>query len=246
MEEKKKEDEIRREPIVDGFRVNGKMTGDMKKIRGLLSTLRFLSIVQEGDYLVAINVESRDIQKNPYSFSILYLHPDYAELMYTSAPGTSPKKRRIDMLRYFLDIATLAAPAYEFESGQVYQLIEAALKEITEYAQSSYDEIFAKYDSIKTEYELLHKKLRQTKLSNENLARENIELKSRNDDFTLKVRGLETYSDDVLTLKVQEWLSEHNSEINVTEFSRVHKVPEIRVEQMLNKLVVDGVLEVRG
>jgi hypothetical protein len=245
MEDKKSE-EIRREPIVDGFRVNAKMAGDMKKIRGLLSTLRFLSIVQEGDYMVAINVENRDIQKNPYTFSILYLHPDYAELMYTSAPGTSPKKRRIDMLRYFLDIATLLGSAYEFESGQVYQLIESALKDITEYAQSTYDEIFAKYDSIKTEYELLRKKLHQTKLSNENLARENIELKSRNDELTLKVRRLETYSDDVLTLKIQEWLSEHNNEINVTEFSHVHKVPETRLEQMLNQLVVDGVLEVRG
>ena len=61
----------------------------------------------------------------------------------------------------------------------------------------------------------------------------------------LKVRELEAYSDEVLMLKIQEWLSDHNNEVNVGEFARIHKVGEQRVEAVLNKMVQGGLLKAR-
>ena len=44
--------------------------------------------------------------------------------------------------------------------------------------------------------------------------------------------------------KLQEWIADHNGEINVIEFSKVNKVPEAKIEQVLNRLVAEGYLSV--
>ncbi|MFH0817278.1 MAG: hypothetical protein V1909_01455, partial [Candidatus Micrarchaeota archaeon] len=75
--------------------------------------------------------------------------------------------------------------------------------------------------------------------------KENIELKSKIDDLTIRVREAEAYSDEVLIGKIQQWLKEHKNEINIFEFAKIFKVSETRVEQVLSKMVNDGILEVR-
>jgi DNA-binding IscR family transcriptional regulator len=56
---------------------------------------------------------------------------------------------------------------------------------------------------------------------------------------------MEKYSDSVLAVKIQDWIEEHNGEINLSEFSSVHGVSEARVEQVLNNLISEGYLESR-
>ncbi|MEM2138510.1 MAG: hypothetical protein QW568_05465, partial [Candidatus Anstonellaceae archaeon] len=106
--------------------------------------------------------------------------------------------------------------------------------------------LFSLYDNLKTEAASLQKKVGDLSNSNATLSKENYELKSKNDELTIKLKSLETLSDPVLSLKIQEWLSEHKGEINIADFSKVYNVPETRVEQMLNKLVTEGYLETKG
>ena len=210
------------------------------------SELGFLEMSTDKDTLVALNVESRDIQKNPYLFSIIYFRPNMIEVMYTCLPIMSPKKRRIEVLRHFLNLMTIAEDCYEVEMKQVYQLLEAAITDMTEYVTADYDKLFSLYDNLKTEFSTLQKKVKEMGDGSSSLSKENFELKSRNDELTLKLKSIETLSDSVLALKIQEWLSEHKGEINIADFSKVYNVPEARVEQMLNKLVTEGYLETKG
>jgi len=233
------------EPRVDGFRFGAERRRGAEDIVKALSSLTFLEIVPEGDVVALINVESRDIQKNPYSFSLTYLKPKGIEVMYTIAPGTSPRKRRVDIFRFILNILTLLDECYEVNRKEFYQLVDAALKGVGEYVSSSYDEIFAKYDALRNENELLKKRVEGLQSANDRLGKDNMELKEKNDNLTLKLRELEGYSDEVLMLKIQEWLLEHKNEINVGEFSKVHKVREQRVESVLNRMVTEGLLAVR-
>ncbi len=191
-------------------------------------------------------MESRDIQKNPYLFSVIYFRPNLIEIMYTCLPTMSPKKRRIDVLRHFLNLMTIAEDCYEIDMKQIYQLLEASVTDMTEYVTADYDKLYSLYDNLKTEYSGLQKKVKELSDSSSSLSKENYELKSRNDELTLKLRSLETLSDSVLGLKIQEWLGEHKGEINISDFSKVYNVPESRVEQMLNKLVTEGYLETKG
>ena len=233
-------------PTVSGFRLMARRTRSTGEISKLLSEISFLEMSTDKDVLCVLNVESRDIQKNPYLFSVVYFKPDSVEALYTCLANMSPKKRRIDVLRHFLNLMTICENAYELDMKQIFQLLEAAVADMTEYVSLDYDRLFSLYDNLKTDYSALQKKAGELSTGNASLSKENYELKSKNDDLTLKLRGLETFSDPVLSLKIQEWLSEHKGEINIADFSKVYNVPETRVEQMLNKLVTEGYLETKG
>lgn len=241
----KTESEELTQPGADGFRIRGEMAKSPDEISRLLSSLKFLSVIPQGDFLAVLNVESRDIQKNPYLFSLIYLRKDSLEVLYTITSGMSPKKRRIDVIRFFLDIITLLQDAYTVDNAQVYQLVQHTLNEMSDYISSSYDEIYAKYDALINERKLLNKKVSELRKTNDKLGKENIELKSKIDDLTIRIKEAETYSDEVLMMKVQQWLSEHKNEINVVEFSKLFRVSETRVEQVLRNMVNEGILEVR-
>lgn len=234
------------EPRIGGFRLQARRLHTPAEISQRLAELSFLEMTADKDVLTALNVESRDIQKNPYLFSIIYFRPTMVEALYSSLPNMSPKKRRIEVLRHFLNLMTLVEDCYEVELKQIYQLLEASVSDMTEYVSADYDKLFALYDNLKTDYSSVQKKYNEAKEASGSLSKENYELKTKNDELTLKLRSLETFSDSVLALKIQEWLSEHKGEINISDFSKVYNVPEMRVEQMLNKLVTEGYLETKG
>ena len=51
-------------------------------------------------------------------------------------------------------------------------------------------------------------------------------------------------SEETLRTKLQEWISEHNGSISIPDFAKNYKVAEGRVEEILNKLVSEGFIEV--
>jgi len=231
---------------VSGFRVAAKRLKGPQEISQRLSELSFLEMSADKDALIVLNVESRDIQKNPYLFSIVSFLPNSIEAKYTIMPSSSPKRRRIDVLRHFLNLLTITEDCYSYRMQDVSQLLEASIADMTEYTSVEYDRLFGMYDSQKSDYAAIQKKLRDANEGNASLSKENFELKSKNDELVLKMRSLETFSDSVLSLKIQEWLSEHKGEINIADFSKVYNVPENRVEQMLNKMVTEGYIETKG
>jgi hypothetical protein len=231
---------------VSGFRIAASRQKPPSEISQRLSELSFLEMTVDKDALLVLNVDSRDIQKNPYLFSIVTFFPNSIEAKYTCIPSSSPKKRRIEVLRHFLNMLTLAEDCYEVELQDIYQLLEASVADMTEYSSVEYEKLFGLYDSQKSDFAAMQKKLREATEAASSLSKENFDMKNKNDELTLKLRSLETFSDPVLSLKIQEWLSEHKGEINITDFSKVYNVPENRVEQMLNKLVTEGYIETKG
>jgi len=230
-------------PSVSGFRIECPRARGQQEILSRLSAISFLELAQEKSAVIAVNVESRDIQKNPYLFSIAYFKEDGIDIVYTVIPGISPKKRRLDMIRHTLNLLTMVQDCYSVPMKEVYQLVEKAISDMGEYVSTDYDKLFSNYDAAKSELGGAKKKAKDLSAANELLAKENYDLKIRNDELTLKLKSLETYTDSALMLKLQEWISEHNGEINVGEFARVHNVLESRVEQVLNRLVTEGYIE---
>ena len=133
---------------------------------------------------------------------------------------------------------------YKVDNQLVYQLIENAVKEMTESVTLDYSKLYTAYDTIKKDHDDTKKRFARTLEENKAFSTRNYELKNRNDELLLALKSLEGMSDESLKAKLQEWIVEHNGEINVNEFSRTHKVGEGRVEDMLNRLVSEGYLEV--
>ncbi len=234
---------VQSQPSVDGFKIKGTLRGTIQDVASLLRTVSFLEVAPEKDAVNAVYVESRDINKAPYLFSILRIKEDELELIYSVPPEIAPKKRRLDMIRYLLNILSLVENYYKVDNKAIYPLIENAVKEITEAVTLEYSKLYTTYDTLKKEVEDLRRKLARISDENQALSTKNFELKGRNDEIAQKLGDLESYSDEVLKAKLQEWIAEHNGEINLAEFSKVFKVDESRVEQVLNRLISEGYIE---
>ncbi|MEW6749224.1 MAG: cell division protein ZapB [Candidatus Micrarchaeota archaeon] len=232
-------------PQVDGFKIKGKLTkGKLKDLSTILRSVSSLELAPEKDALNVIYVESRDINKDPYLFSILKIKEDEVEVLYTIPPEIGPKKRRVDVIRYILNIFSLIAPSYDIDSKTLYQLIENAIKELAGSVTMDYNKLYTAYDSLRKEVGDLKKKISRLTDQNQALTSQNYELKASNDELSLRLQQLEGLSDEALKAKLQEWISEHGGSINIVEFSKLHHVAEAKVEEMLNRLVSEGYLEV--
>jgi len=234
-----------REPFVEGFKIEAKMLKGNDEVINTLSPLQFLEIVETKSNIIVVNVERRDIQKNPYLFSVTYLNPESIEIIYSYSPDESPKKRRLEVLRYFLNLVTLLENVYFINHKQLFQIIDNFLARMLEYTSSSYEEVFSKYDAVKEDCERTRKQITELTAANESLRKSNLELKNQQNDLLVRIRELEIVSDDVLISKIQTWLDEHNYEINVSDFAKIQKVSEQRVEEVLNKMVRKGYLTQR-
>lgn len=230
-------------PRVDGFKIFAKLKGTLKDVESHLRSVSFLEVVGERDCVNAAYIESRDMERNPYVFALLKFRSDQIEVMYSIPPNIAPKKRKLDMVRYFLNLLTYLKASYAIEPAAVYQLMDAALKEMGEFVSMDYSKLYTAYDAMKKDYEDSARKLKRLAEEVEQLKGENYELKTKNDELALRLKQLETMSDDTLKEKLQEWISEHNGEINITEFSKLYRMPEARAEEMLNVLVKEGYVQ---
>lgn len=231
-------------PQVDGFKLKGELKGSLKDIANLLRSISFLEVAPEKDLVNVIYVESRDINKSPYLFSLLKIREDEVEVVYSIPPEIGPKKRRMDVIRYLLNILSLIESAYGVDDKTLYQLIENAVKELTSSVSMDYSKLYTAYDSLKKEVDDLKKKVDRMNEQSQALTTKNYELKSQNDELKLRVQELEGLSDDALKAKLQEWVAEHNGSIAIPEFTKIYKVSDARVEELLNRLVSEGYLEV--
>ncbi len=230
-------------PTVDAFTIKGTRKKDLKEIATVLRTLSFLEVAQEKDSINAAYIESRDINKVPYLFSILKIKNNELELLYSIPPEIAPKRRKLDMIRYLLNILSVIESYFTVDQKTIYQLIEIAIKEMSEGMTMEQSKMFIAYDTLKKELETLKKKVERLTAENEALINKNYELKEKYDEAILRLKDLEGFSDETLKGRVQEWINEHDGEINVFEFCKVYKVGETRVEEILNKLVNEGYIE---
>lgn len=240
----KKENEISREPSVDGIRIKVKLTGSLSDLANMLSTISFLQVAKERDAVNALYVESRDLNKSPYIFSIIKATDSSIEIAYSIPPEIAPKKRKLDIVKYLLNILTLLEPYYEIDQKIVYQLMESSIKDVSESVSFDYSKLYTQYDTIQKEVKDLRTRVKRITEEKEGLSTQNYELKNKNDELILRLQQLENMPDEILRSKVQEWVIEHSGELNVFEFSKLHNINEVRVEEALNRLITEGYLEV--
>ena len=236
--------EMSHEPQIDAFKIKGKLKGTMKDLVSLLRSISFLEVAPEKEVINVAYVESRDINKRPYLFSIMKITDGSFEVVYSIPAEVGPNKRRTDIIRYILNILSLIESQYVVDNKALYQLIENSVKEVSNAISADYTKLYTSYDSMKKEISDLQKKIERLNEQNQALNSKNYELKNQNDEIKLRLNELEALSDDALKSKLQEWISEHHGTIVIAEFAKVHKVSDARAEEALTSLVNEGYLEV--
>lgn len=227
-------------PQVDGFKIKGKLSGSLKQLGSVLRTITFLEVAQEKDVVEAAYIEKRDINKAPYLFSIIRIGPKELEVVFSIPSGIAPHKRRLDVVMYLLNILSVIESQYKVDQKVIYQLLENTINKLSESITPEYAKLYTAYDTLKKENEGLHKRVARLGEENQALTTRNFEIKGKNDELRVRLGELENLSDEALKSRIQEWVLEHNGEMNIFEFCKVHHVNETRVEEMLNQLVNEG------
>ena len=235
-------------PTVRGFRLPVRRNSSPEQLISAFSALGFLKMATDSadpSTLLVLNIESRDISNNPYLFSICYFRRNALDVIYTVPPGMSPKLRRLELVKFAFNLLTLSAEQHSVDMKHIYQFLESTLDDMNQYVSADFQKLYSSYDSLQTDAAAVKKKVKDLADANQNLTKDNYELKNRVDELLMRIQSLERYSDDVLAVKIQQWLTEHNGEINLSEFAKVNGVSEARVEQILNQMVSAGYLETR-
>jgi hypothetical protein len=232
-----------RKPVVYCFFIPAKIVSSLNDISLKLKTLNFLGVSQKEDSLVVYNIETKDIKKEPYLFYIFEFKKEGIEINYSVIPDISPKQRKLVITKVLLDILVILKEDVEVDSAKLYSFISSSVQDFLSSIPQNYETLFGKYDSLLESYKELQRNLLSFQNSNKMLSLKITELLEKNAELEARIRKLETLSDEVLMLKIQDWLQTHNGTIDIGEFSAVYKVPETRVEEILNKMISLGYIQ---
>lgn len=229
-------------PLIDGFKINGQLKGKLETVAKTLAAVSFLEVAPESDAVNVAYVESRDISNKPYLFSLIKIEKDEISVMYSIPRTIAPNKRKLDVIRQFLNILGLIESIYYVDNKSIYNLIEVSVKEVEKLIDKNAAKLYVDYDVLKKESDIMKRKVTMLEQESERLKTINYELKSSNDELTLKLNKYENVSDEVLRVKIQEWIKDHDGKINIPDFCSVYKTSESKVEEVLNELVTGGYL----
>jgi hypothetical protein len=234
------------EPKTDGLEIKAKLLGNFDDIGKRFSKLQLFSMGKAQESVKLLRVESRDIQKRPFLFMIIDIRADKVIVYYTVALDSSPKLRRLYVLKTLLSVLSLISDIYAVDDTELFQYLDSAIEDVLGSITQSYSSLFNNYDSLFNEYKEMKRLNIELEASNKNLAVQALQLNDENKQLKADLSVLQAYSDESLMVMVQDWLESHDDTIDINEFAKVNKMNPTRVEQILNKMVSLGYIELKG
>jgi hypothetical protein len=234
------------EPKTDVLEVKAKLLGNYKAITARLSPLEFFAIKETENGVSLLRVESRDIQKRPFIFMLITLGREGVRVDYTIAPDSSPKLRRLSVIKTLLSTLSLIADIYSVDDRELFQHADSAIDDVLGSLSQSYSTLFNSYDSLFNEYREIKRLNIELMASNKNLTVQASQISDENTRLQARLKVLETYSDDALMVMVEDWIESHGYTIDINEFASNYKTVPARVEQILDKMVSTGYIEIKS
>ena len=227
-------------PDVGVLRINAKLNGTFDDVERAVALVEKGEVAKTKEGVSFAYVETKDLSGIPILFFIINFKKDGIDVMYSIPQTTTPSRRKWEVTKKLLSILMLLRDIYTMDIKDIVGLVDIAIKDLDAYATQDYGRLYAEYDKLRNEIKRLNRKILVLSEENERLVKENYELTNKNEELILKIKKLETLSPETLRERIQDWLREHNGEINIGEFARVYSVPEALVEEQLDKLVKEG------
>lgn len=233
-------------PRIEEVEFPGKLATTLEAIKTKVLQIPFYTAKLSGGELDIIRVESVNVHKMPFLFYIIKVRPDSIVLLYSIIPNTSERLRRATALGGLAAVLAMAGADFRIDEAKFFQYIDSAIGDVLGGMTESYSTLFNKYDALVAGYTELKKLAQDLTVSNRNLTIQTSQLSEENKRLQSQLSDLQTYSDDALMAMVQDWIEVHNSSIDITEFAKTYKLTEPRVEQILDKMVSMGYMELKG
>ncbi len=224
----------------------GQLNGKLEDLLAKVSQIPTLASKIENGKLLVTRIESRDIHKKPFLFFLFEISESGIEVIYSIAPDTSVKMRRLFVLRNLLSVLSIISDSFKIDEKKFYQYLDSAIDDVLNSLSQNYSSLFNSYDALLTEYRELKRLNLELGAANRNLTIQTSQLSEENKKLKEELEALQTYSDESLMAMVEDWIESHNNSIDVDEFAKTYKITSPRVEQILNKMVSLGYIELKG
>ena len=233
-------------PKMEEISFVGQLNGKLEDLLAKVSQIPTLASKIENGKLLLTRVESRDIHKKPFLFFLFEISESGIEVIYSIAPDTSVKMRRLFVLRNLLSVLSIISDSFKIDEKKFYQYLDSAIDDVLNSLSQNYSSLFNSYDALLTEYRELKRLNLELSAANRNLTIQTSQLSEENKKLKEELEALQTYSDESLMAMVEDWIESHNNSIDVDEFAKTYKIASPRVEQILNKMVSLGYIELKG
>ncbi len=234
------------EPIVETISLKGLLKGSFSDMEARLLSLQMYDTKSDNDSLIIARVESRNIQKMPFLFMLFVFKKDNVDINYSYGPDISPKLRRLSVFRHFIAIMSLVSDIYNVDNIELFQHLDSIIDDVLTGLSQDYGTLYNNYDSLFGKYRELKRLNIELANSNKNLSVQASILTNENEELKNKLKALETYSDESLMSMIEDWVDAHGGIIDINEFANNYKLAPPRIEQMLNKMVTLGYIEIKG
>ncbi len=233
-------------PKVEKLNINGKLIGTFQGILDRVSKVPFyVSSVSVDSATIAV-IESRNIKKQPYLFYIFNITNEYIEITYSIPNDTSETLRRAYVLRNTASFLSSINDLFDIDKQAFLQYVDSTLDKLLSGISQNYSVLFNKYDSLLSEYRATKRLNIELSASNRNLSIQTADLLEENKKLKDSLSKLQKYSDESLMSMVEDWINVHGSSIDVDEFAKTYNLTSPRVEEILDKMVSKGYIELRG
>lgn len=206
----------------------------------------FYSISSTPTDISLVKVESRNISKRPYLFHIIKISQSNVVVTYSYLPDSSLNLRRAAVLKDLSSILSLVSDKYSLDMSKFFQYIDSVLESLTTGLSQNYTTLYNRYDSLLTDYRDLKRLSIELTASNRNLTIQSAQLSEDDKSLTLQLEALKKLSDESLMALIEEWIQVHGNSIDILEFGKSHDVSPTRVEQILDKMISLGYIELKS
>ncbi|MDE1762401.1 MAG: hypothetical protein KGH59_04455 [Candidatus Micrarchaeota archaeon] len=233
-------------PKVEQISFDGKLVGTLESAKAKLAAMPFFAMkIDEGGLHVA-RVESRNIHKKPFLFYLVNIQPEQVSVVYSIAPDTSEKLRRLYIIKNLSSILSIIDGDYQVDDSRFLQYVDSSIDDALNGLSQSYSTLFNKYDALLAEYREMRRLNLELSASNRNLTIQTSQFEEENKQLKGQLKALQTYSDESLMAMVEDWIETHNNSIDINEFAQNYKIAAPRIEQILDKMVSLGYIELRN
>lgn len=218
----------------------------LSKLAPALQDLGFSKVSSSKDRLVLEKIQGEDLYgKKHLNYRIVFSNASI-ELAYTLQPGTTKRKRLLELLPVLFSVLQIAEDYYEFKFVSMLEPMKLFVNEAGAALGSDAADLSFERDSYKERFADLSKKYQELVRSSEENARILLECERKVEELKKRGAALEAMSDETLKDELFRWLKMHNGAIVLSEFSSAHKVPAKRIEEGLNLLIREGYIKKRS
>ncbi len=233
-------------PEIRSFKFKAKVLSTMDILYSRLSTLQVFNVAESADNSIILSkVDSRDIQKRPFLFFVVKFAADNVVVYYSISRDSSEKLRKLYVLKNVTSIMSLITDIYQIDANEFFQYLDSAIDDVLGSLSQNYSILFNNYEALLMEERELRRLNIDLSNSNKALTAAATKLTAENEELKAKLKVLENYSDDSLMIMIQEWLETHDNTIDIEAFGKTYKVLTSKIEDILNKMVAMGYLEMK-